>query len=374
MEQLLRIPADTVRQQIATILTAWGMEPEAVATTAQVMVATDLSGVDSHGVSMLMDYENSRRKGKLNIHARPRILRENAVTALIDADAGLGHPAAVLGMQTAIAKARAAGVGVVTVRNSHHFGAAGYYAALAAAAGLVGMVTSATRSINTVPTRGRDAVLGTNPIAFAAPAARNRPFLLDMATATTAANKVKVCELNGKPVPAGWVLDGQGRPVTDATPAMDIIYSRKENAGGGLTPLGGGAETAGYKGYGLAMLAHILGGTLSGASFSPIRVKTQKPQDPDNIGHFFMAIDPRMFRDAGQFEDDLDDAIDLLHAIPPVDPALPVLVAGDPEAAKREERSRSGIPIPVTLAVSIEAICERAGVPYLFKAAHQSAA
>lgn len=367
MEKLLRIPAATVEQQITAILTAWGMRPEAVATTAQVMVQTDLSGVDSHGVSMLMDYENSRNKGKLNIHAQPKIIRQNTVTALIDADAGLGHPAAVLGMETAIAKARDAGVGVVTVRNSHHFGAAGYYASLAARAGLVGMVTSATRTITAVPTRGRDAVLGTNPIAFAAPAKRNRPFVLDMATSTTAANKIKVCELNGKPVPAGWVLDGQGAAVTDAGAAMDIVYNRRQHAGGGLTPLGGCAQTAGYKGYGLAMLAHILGGTLSGASFSPIRVKTQKPQDPDNLGHFFMAIDPHMFRDEGEFESDLDDAIDLLHAIPPVDPDLPVLVAGDPEAAKREDRTRNGIPIPLTLAASIQAICKRAEVPYLFK-------
>jgi LDH2 family malate/lactate/ureidoglycolate dehydrogenase len=368
MEQLLRIPADTLRRQIVSILTAWGMDPQAVETTATVMLATDLSGVDSHGVSMLMDYENSRLKGKLNVRAQPRIVRQNAVTALIDADAGLGHPAAVLGMQTAIAKARESGVGVVTVRNSHHFGAAGYYASLACAAGMVGMVTSATRSVNTVPTRGRDAVLGTNPIAFAAPAARNRPFLLDMATATTAANKIKVLELNGKSVPAGWVFDGQGRPVTDATQAMDIIYHRKGDDGGGLTPVGGAEQTAGYKGYGLAMLAHILGGTLSGASFSPIRNQTQKPQDPDNLGHFFMAIDPTVFRAAGEFEDDLDAAIDHMHAIPPVNPDLPVLVAGDPEAAKRADRLKNGVPVPVTLAASIAAICKRAEVPYLFEA------
>ena len=369
MEQLLRIPADTVRRQIVSILTAWGMDPLAVETTAKVMMETDLSGVDSHGVSMLMDYENSRRKGKLNIHAKPRIVRQNAVTALIDADAGLGHPAAVLGMQTAIAKAREAGVGVVTVRNSHHFGAAGYYATLAATAGMVGMVTSATRSINTVPTRGRDAVLGTNPIAFAAPARRNRPFLLDMATATTAANKIKVLELNGKRVPSGWVFDGKGQPVTDASQAMDIIYKRKGDDGGGLAPLGGPAEMAGYKGYGLAMLAHILGGPLSGGSFSPIRNKSQKPDQPDNLGHFFMAIDPKAFREDGEFEDELDDAIDYLHAVPPVDPASPVLVAGDPEAAKRKERLENGIPIPVTLAAAIEAICKRAEVAFIFNPA-----
>jgi LDH2 family malate/lactate/ureidoglycolate dehydrogenase len=359
----MNVPAARVREQIVAILTAWGMDPALVETSATVMIETDLSGVDSHGVSMLMDYENSRNKGKLNLKARPRIIRENAVTALIDADAGLGHPAAVLGMQTAIAKAGALGVGVVTVRNSHHFGAAGYYAALASKAGLVGMVTSATRSINTVPTRGTIPVMGTNPIAFAAPARRNRPFLLDMATATVAANKVRVHELKGKPLPVGWVQDEHGEPVTDAAAATEYLYRRDV---GGLAPLGGTAEMSSYKGYGLAMMAHILGGALSGSSFSPIRVKTQKPSDPDNLGHFFMAIDPRVFRDPGEFEDDLDAAIDVLHAVPPVDPAKPVLVAGDPEAMEREKRLRDGIPIPPALADKIREICQRADIPFLF--------
>jgi LDH2 family malate/lactate/ureidoglycolate dehydrogenase len=124
---------------------------------------------------------------------------------------------------------------------------------------------------------------------------------------------------------------------------------------------------ASHKGYGLAMMVHILGGTLSGASFSPIRVKTQKPDDPDNLGHFFMAIDPKAFRDEGEFEDDLDAAIDVLHQTPPSNPDEPVLVAGDPEAAKRELRLREGIPMPKTLTDKIRAICERSGVPYLLE-------
>jgi LDH2 family malate/lactate/ureidoglycolate dehydrogenase len=363
----VNIPAERVRAQIAAILSAWGMDPASVRTTADVMIATDLSGVDSHGVSMLMDYDSSRAKGKLNLRARPRIVREGPATALIDADAGLGHPAAVMGMELAIAKATALGVGVVTVRNSHHFGAAGYYAGLAVRRGLIGMVTSATRTINTVPTRGTVPVLGTNPIAFAAPARRNRPFVLDMATSTTAANKIRVYERNGKPLPAGWVLDAAGTPVTDATAAMDIVFKRGPNAGGGLTPVGGTEQTAGYKGYGLAMMGHILGGALSGASFSPIRNRTQRPQDPDNLGHFFMAIDPKAFRDEGEFEADLDDAIDVLHRTPPADPDAPVLVAGDPEAQKREQRLREGIPISQPLADQIREICRRCDAPYLLE-------
>jgi LDH2 family malate/lactate/ureidoglycolate dehydrogenase len=355
--------AERVRAQIVSILESWGMDPELVRTTAQVMVDTDLAGVDSHGVSMLMDYENSRSKGKLNLNARPRIVKETAVTALVDADAGLGHPAAVMGMKLAVEKAKAMGVGVVSVFNSHHFGAAGYYAALASKEGLVGMVTSATRSIAVVPTRAAAPVLGTNPIAFAAPARRNRAFLLDMATSSVANNKIKVYELNGKRLPPGWVLDGQGEPVTDPAAALRIIYDRKGE--GGQTPLGGTAEMSSHKGYGLALMVHILGGTLSGASFSPIRVKTQKPSDPDRLGHFFLALDPKAFRPEGAFEDDLDALIDVLHATPAVDPALPVLVPGDPEAEARERRQREGIPLPASLLDKLRGVCERSGVPFI---------
>ncbi len=362
MAAFLRAPAETCRAQIISVLQAWGMAEETARITAEVMVETDLSGVDSHGISMLMDYDDSRRKGKLNVQAKPRIIRENPVTALVDADAGLGHPAAVFGMEIAIRKAKAAGVGVVAVRNSHHFGAAGYYAAMAAAAGLVGMVTSATRTIGVVPTRAAVPVLGTNPIAFAAPAKRNRPFRLDMATSTVAANKVRVYGLQGKPLPAGWVLDGKGQPVTDGNAAFDVIKNQPQ---GGLTPVGGTPEMSSHKGYGLGMMVHILGGVLSGASFSPIRVRSQRPQDPDNLGHFFMALDPTAFREEGEFEADLDDVIDVLHATPPTDPALPVLVPGDPEAASREERLRAGIPIPPSLARQLLGVCERAGVPCL---------
>jgi len=312
---------------------------------------------------MLKDYENSRSKGKLNVKARPHVVKETPVTALVDADAGLGHPAAVMGMKLAVTKAKAMGVGLTSVFNSHHFGAAGYYAALASGEGLVGMVTSATRSIAVVPTRAAVPVLGTNPIAFAAPARRNRPFLLDMATSSVANNKIKVYELNGKRLPAGWVLDGQGQPITDPAEALEIVYSKKK--GGGQTPLGGTAEMSSHKGYGLALMVHILGGTLSGASFSPIRVKTQKPSDPDRLGHFFLAIDPKVFRPEGAFEDDLDAVIDELHATPAVDPALPVLVPGDPEAASRERRLRDGIPLPGSLLEKLQAICDRSGVAFI---------
>lgn len=360
----MNVSVDRVRAQIAAVLAAWGMDEALVRTTAQVMVETDLSGVDSHGISMLMDYEQSRAKGKLNLKARPKVVRENAVTALIDADAGLGHPAAVMGMELAIDKARAASVGVVAVFNSHHFGAAGYYAAMAPKRGLIGFVASSSRTISVVPTRSKVPVLGTNVLAFAAPARNNRAFHLDMATATAAANKVKVFELNGKTLPPGWVLDAEGKPVRDAALAMDTIFKRDV---GGLTPLGGIAEMASHKGYGLGVMVQILGGALAGASFSPIRVRTQRPQDPDNIGHFLLALDPGAFRPEGAFEDDVDAIIDVLHATPAIDPDEPVLVAGDPEAAARARRLREGIPIPPALVDRIRAVCDRCGAAFVLE-------
>jgi LDH2 family malate/lactate/ureidoglycolate dehydrogenase len=355
-----KVPAETVRAQILAIFDAWGMERALARTAAEVMIETDLAGVDSHGVSMLMDYDDYRRRGKLNLKAKPKVMRETPVTALVDADAGLGHPAAVMGMKLAVEKAKKMHVGVVTVVNSHHFGAAGYYAAMASKEGLVGMVTSATRTVAVVPTRAKVPVLGTNPIAFAAPAKRNAPFLLDMATSSAANNKIKVYGLNGKQIPAGWVLDDAGTPIRDPDAAMEVLYKTKK---GGLTPLGGTPEMSSHKGYGLALMVHILGGTLSGASFSPIRVRTQKDHDPDRLGHFFLAIDPKAFRCDGAFEEDLDAVIDVLHGTPPIDAAKPVLVPGDPEAKARAERVRDGIPVPDALFRKIREVCERSGVP-----------
>lgn len=358
----MNVSAERIGQQIASILTAWGMDADLVRTTVDAMVYSDLAGIDSHGVSMLMAYEQYWKTGQVNFKARPKIVRENPVTALVDAGAGIGHPAAVMGMELAIKKAQAMGVGVVSVFNSHHFGPTGYYTSLAPKHGLIGLVTSATRTVSVVPTRAAKPVLGTNPISFGAPARRNRPFLLDMATSTVAGNKVKVYDLNHKPLPPGWVLDEHGKPIRDAAVAMDYIHGRDV---GGMTPLGGTPEMGNHKGYGLGMMAHILGGVLAGGSFSPIRKRTQKKGDPDNIGHFLMAIDPKAFRPEGAFEDDLDAVIDELHSTPSIDPKLPVLVAGDPEALSREKRVREGIPIPQTLADKIRAVCERCGVPFV---------
>lgn len=358
-----RVPAETVRRQIESVLRAWGMPAGPAGTAAHVMVETDLRGVDSHGINTLRQYDETFRRGALNVTATSRVLRQSAATALIDAGDGLGHPVSVEAMELAIDKARAHDVGVVCVVNSHHFGAAGYYAEMAAKADLIGMVTTSTRGITMVPTRGTQPVLGTNPFAFAAPAGEHAPLVLDFATTVAAVNKIRVYALRGQPLPDGWVSDGGGNTITDAEDALAIFAER---TAGGLHPVGGtGVALGGHKGYGLALFSHILGGALTGGSFSPVRVKNQGPGDPDQLGHFFMALNPVAFRPFEDYQADVDEVIDTLKAVAPADPAEPVLVAGEPEQQTRADRLANGIPLHGNLRAHIQRIAEAAGVPYL---------
>ncbi len=358
----MNFAAKVIREQIAGILGAWKMKPELIEITAEIMTDTDLAGIDSHGISMLTWYEGKVLAGTLHLDVEPRVVRENAVTALIDAGGGLGHPAAAMAAHLAADKAAAYGLGGVGVNNSHHFGPAGYYVKIISDRGFIGIGTCQSRTVAVQPTRSKTRVFGTNPIACAAPARRNPPFLLDMATSTVAAQKVKVYGYKGIPLPAGWVLDENGKPICDAAVATDNIFNTGK---GGLSPLGGTAEMRSHKGYGLGMMAHILGSTLVGGSFAPIDEPRGAMDKGDNIGHFFLAIDPKCFRPAGAFESDLDNMIDYLHAQPPVDPAEPVLVPGDPELLSRQQRSKEGIPLSAALVEKIRGICGRCGTPFL---------
>ena len=363
-----RFTAENLRSQVTAILQAWGMSRAHAITTADLMVETDLLGVDSHGVSMLPQYAVLRRNGRLRLDTMPTVLRDGPATALINAGAGLGHVASAQAMQLAVDKARAIGIALVGVRNSHHFGAAGVYARIASKQGLIGLVTSSAQGILLVPTRATAPVLGTNPIAFAAPVPEgsgNTPFVLDIATTTAAANRVKLKALRDQPVPAGWVVDGQGAPVTEPQAAKQQVFDRPD---GGLTPLGGSVDGGSHKGYGLSLLAQVLGGTLNGGAFAPLHNRSHGSGDPANVGHSFIAINPTFFGEPGSFQQDLDGILDVLHATPPIDPRQPVLVPGDPEAAHHAERTRFGVPLPEPLERQLREVAESAGVPFILQA------
>lgn len=351
---------DLLREQIELLLRHWGMPEEKVETTVSAMVDADLSGIDSHGISMLMNYDFLIKEDRMNMRARSRIVTETPAIAVLDADAGLGHPVAVEAMNLAVSKARNVGIGAVAVCNSHHFGATGYYVRQAAEQGFMGIATTTARVLAVIPTGGSAPALGTNPIAFAAPTRTGEPFVLDMSTSTVAMNKVKTYALREEPLPEGWVVDESGHALTDSTVAYDYLRARAE---GGLVPLGGSTtQSGGHKGYGLSLMVQILSAALSGAA-----LPGRGTENGDDIGHFFIAIDPNAFNAGGKALDYTADLIDMMHSIAPVDAGNPVLVAGEPEARSRKERARTGVPMPDLLLKSIQEVCTRNSVAFILQ-------
>jgi LDH2 family malate/lactate/ureidoglycolate dehydrogenase len=352
----VNVSAELLSAQAAAILRAWGLDDDSIAATVEVMLYADLRGIESHGVSTLTLYDEYRRSNKLTLRPQPRVVRETPVTALLDGDGGLGHLPSLRAMRLACEKAAKCGVGVVSVRNSNHFGAAGAYAMMAAERSLIGFVTCATWRPGIVPTFGADAMLGTNPIAFAAPGKNGPPFCLDMATSTVAFNKVKMAAWHGKELRPGWAMDAQGQPLTDAAAAVKSIR---------LTPLGGLPEMSSHKGYGLATMVEILSTTLSGSFFAATRPKEHPDAPRHNVGHFFLALDPKTFRDEGEFEADLDAVTNALRATRRADEVQPVLVAGDPERKMFFERTRNGIPLSEEMRQTLRGLGEVVGAPWL---------
>lgn len=346
-----RVSPETLRQQLTDIFRAWGMSEEHTAITVEHILYADLHGIESHGSGMLMKYHRQRSTGGLTMTPRIEVTRNAAGTAVVDGGGGLGHVPADAAMRLAIEKCRETGVGAVAVHNSGHFGAAGSYVALAAREGCIGIATTNTVEPAVVPTHGRDARLGTNPIAFAAPAARNRPFLLDMATSTVPLGALVAAWRKGRAVPAGWAQDADGRPLTHARHAFE---ERK------LTPLGSSAAMRSHKGYGLSAMVEILCSVLPGR-------ETGGDRGTGRAGHFFLALDPSRFADPGQFEGRLDGLLDSLRATPPLVATQPVLVAGDPEYEAHTERAAGGIPLPRPVVEDLRTVCRSAGAAFVLE-------
>lgn len=355
-DEIRRYPIATVRDQIASCLASFGMPKAHVDITANVMVDADTRGIDTHGISCIPNYYLRLQNNMITMDAKITVVVDNPVTALLDAGGGLGYVPAVQAMTMAMEKARASGMAAISVGNSAHYGAAGYYARMAAREGLVGFVTTNSSSGRVVPTFAAEGRLGTNPIAFAAPAKRNPAFDLDMATSTVASGKIRNKAVEGLPLPLGWAIDMDGHPTTDSSTYWE---------GTQMTPLGGTAENASYKGYGLAAMVEILSAGLCGASLVTSENHGKRTPGSMEIGHFFLCIDPTAFRPAGAFEETVDELIDSLHATQPADPAEPVMVAGEPQTKIAAEREKSGIPIPPGLRQRIGELAGETGAAFL---------
>jgi LDH2 family malate/lactate/ureidoglycolate dehydrogenase len=331
--------------------------------TADVLVQANLRGIDSHGVARLPRYVNGLRDGVMIASPEERTLVETPTTVSVDAGAGLGQPVSYRAMMTAIQKASEYGCGFATVRNSNHFGIAGYYAMMALKEDMIGICTT-NAAVLVVPTFGRDAMYGTNPIALAVPADEERPFVLDMATSTVPRGKLEVYDRQEKSIPPGWATDASGVPTSDASEVLDNLNQR---AGGGLLPLGGaGEELSGYKGYGMGMIVEILSAVLPGAAF----LTSVYPKDasgsplPADLGHFFGAWRLDAFRPPQEFRSDMDRLIRELRSTNLADCASRVYVHGEKEFEEADRRAAGGIPLEAKVDASLRQISDELDVPY----------
>jgi LDH2 family malate/lactate/ureidoglycolate dehydrogenase len=288
MEEITFIPVDVVVNFMLDVFRGLGVPEEEARICTDVLITADLRGIESHGVARLKYYYDRIRAGVQSTTTRLKVIKETETTAVVDGQHGMGHVIAYRSMRMAMEKARKYGLGAVAVRNSTHFGIAGYYPLMAAREGMMGLaVTNARPAI--APTFSTEPMLGTNPIAFAAPSDMDFPFCFDGATSITQRGKIEVAARAGKPVPEGWVIDEQGNPLTDAPE----ILSRLERGSAALLPLGGAGELmAGYKGYDLATVVEILSASLCAGVFMKdlLGIAPDGSRRPYMLGHFFLAV------------------------------------------------------------------------------------
>jgi LDH2 family malate/lactate/ureidoglycolate dehydrogenase len=317
---------------------------------ARVLVASDLRGVDTHGVIRFNPhswYVKWLTDGSMTACPNIRVVSESETTALLDGDCGMGMVIGHRAMELAIQKAKGSGVAMVGVRNSRHYGMSAYYSMLALPHDMIGIaMTNASRQV--VPTFGREAKYGTNPLCFAVPAQQELPYVLDMATTTAAAGKLELAARLGKSIPGGWALD------TDAEQTHDPRMAQKARK---LLPLGGTRDGGSHKGYGLGILVEILCGVLTGTI-------TALNDNQDPRGHFFGAIKIDAFRPAQAFKQDMDRLIRDLRATPPQAGQERVYVAGEIEYETAQERAEHGIPLHRTVLKGLRDVGEQLAVPY----------
>jgi LDH2 family malate/lactate/ureidoglycolate dehydrogenase len=332
-----------------------GLNAEAATIAAEVVLYADLHGYTTHGSNALAGiYAPRLLDGRIRAEAVPYRVSDTVATASLDADGGLGLVSMTLATDLAMEKARAAGIGLVTVRNSSHFGSAGYYAQRATEAGLIAIVMSNCGEQGIVPPLGGTTrMVGTNPLAAGVPAPGGPPFLLDMSTTTVATGKIRAAQREGASVPAGWLADQDGHPVSDP----DAFFDGTAN----MTWLGGTATTGAAKGYGLAILIDLLCGPLAGAAYGPQSILLTDPTErPDSdIGHLVIAVDPAVLGSPGTFAGAARNLLDTVSACPPAVPDTSVTYPGAPEWWYATDCERSGVTLPDPVFQQLTALAER---------------
>ena len=344
-----RIAISSLNQFVLDVLGQCGVSGDDARATAEVLVTTDTWGVFTHGTKALRGYAKRLRAGGLNPKGRPVIETEGPAWARVNGNSSLGMVTSIFAMKCAMEKARTSGVALVTVRNSCHFGAAGYYVHLATREKMIGFAMA--NDVPSVAAPGsKGPVLGSNPFAFGAPAEACPPMMLDISTAVVAGGKIKSAVAEGRPISADWLVDSEGRPTTDGH-----LYPDRAS----LNPM------AGHKGYGLALMIEILSGPLSGAA---VRDKVgswigDDPSIPTDHGHAFLAIDPATITGGNDFPGGMTSLIHGIKKIPVVSEAGALKIPGEIEHRKGEEAGAEGIPLPEDVWESLRGAATDASVP-----------
>ena len=348
------IDAGALRACMERIFEKEGFSSEDARAIADVLMQADLFGIESHGAQRLMYYHRNIRSGSVNVSAKPEVLRETPVSALIDGHFGMGALVAQFAMRMAIEKAKQSGVGMAVVRNSSHYGIAGYYTLMAEREGLAAFSMTNTGPIM-VPTFGREMMLGTNPMAFCMPA-DPVPFWFDASTTVVTLGKVEVCQKRGRPMPQGWTIGPDGAPCTDASRMNASILAGER---GGILPLGGEGEThGGHKGYGLGIMVEALTGVLAQGMTSPQMCGAHG----DHPCHFLLAFDPAMFGDPADIRARMSAYLAALRASEKMPGCARIYTPGEKAFEAMARRLREGVPVEENTLAEVRQIAGELGV------------
>ncbi|HXI00338.1 MAG TPA: Ldh family oxidoreductase [Sphingobacteriaceae bacterium] len=335
-----------------------GCSEEHAQLAADVLIRADLRGIDSHGVARLSGYVRLWEKERINSVPDIKVVHETATTATVDGDRGLGLVVAPFAMQIAIEKAEKFGSGWVAVRNSNHFGIAGYHALMAVEKDMIGFAMTNASPLVT-PTFANERLLGTNPMCYAFPAGKYPPVIVDMATSAAANGKLEIAQRSGKNVPEGWIQDKNGSPSTDP---------HELKHGGALLPLGSDRDHGSHKGFGLSATVDILSAVLSGANYGPwvppFVAFLEPSENPvgKGIGHFLGAMRVDGFRPADEFKTHMDNWVHRFKSAKTIDETQKVVIPGEPELQAEKERKEKGIPLVNAVVKDLNELADKLGV------------
>ncbi len=340
---IVRIDFETMEKLMTDVFKGLGVPDNDARICTDVLITADKCGIDSHGINRLKPiYFDRIRAGIQFPAANFEIIREGPTTAVVDGHDGMGMVISNRAMELAISKAKEFGMGMVIVKNSTHYGIAGYYASLAIKAGMIGITgTNARPSI--APTFGIDNMLGTNPLTFGMPTDEEFPFLIDCATSVSQRGKIEVFARENKEIPKGWVIDKNGKTKTDPKQILiDLVEGKAA-----LTPLGGiGEDTGGHKGYGYATVVEILSAALQGGSYMQMLSGIKDGQrTPYHLGHFFIAIDVSAFTELDEFKKTTGEILRKLRSSKKIPGQDRIYTAGEKEYLTWLDRKDKGVPI-----------------------------